>query len=56
MAGELTKDVNLEELDLKQRLKLLQDVLISEGFMVKLEEEDDNYYLIEASCPYHQQF
>jgi predicted ArsR family transcriptional regulator len=53
IAGELTQNVNLEDLDLKQRLELLQDVLTSEGFMVNLLEEDDNYYLVEASCPYH---
>ena len=53
IAGELTRNVNLEDLSLKERLELLQDVLSSEGFMVRLEEEDDNYYLIEASCPYH---
>lgn len=53
IAEELTSDINLEELDLKERLGLLQEVLTSEGFMVNLEEEEDNYYIVEASCPYH---
>ena len=50
---DLTKHVNLDELDLQERLELLQQVLISEGFMVNLEEDEGNYYIVEASCPYH---
>ncbi len=53
IAEEVTHDINLEELDLKERLGLLQEVLTAEGFMVNLEEEEDNYYIVEASCPYH---
>jgi len=53
IAGELTRGVNLEDLNLKERLELLEEVLTAEGFMVNLQEEDDNYYLVEASCPYH---
>ena len=53
IAGELTQDVDLEDLTLHERLQLLQEVLTSEGFMVNLQEEEDNFYIIEASCPYH---
>jgi predicted ArsR family transcriptional regulator len=53
IAGELTKDINLEDLDLKERLELLQEVLTSEGFMVTLEEDEGDFYIVEASCPYH---
>ncbi len=53
IANELTHDVNLEELNLEERLELLQEVLTAEGFMVNLEEEEDNFYIVEASCPYH---
>jgi len=53
IANELTHDINLEELSLKERLELLQEVLTAEGFMVNLEEEEDNFYIVEASCPYH---
>lgn len=53
IAGDLTQNINLDELDLKERLELLQEVLTSEGFMVSLQEEDGNYYIVEASCPYH---
>jgi len=53
IAGDLTRDVNLEELSLKERLELLENLLTSEGFMVNLQEEDENYFLVEASCPYH---
>jgi DeoR family suf operon transcriptional repressor len=53
IANELTHDINLEELNLEERLELLQEVLTAEGFMVNLEEEEDNFYIVEASCPYH---
>lgn len=53
IAGDFTKHVDLDQLELKERLELLQNALISEGFMVDLEEDEGNYYIIEASCPYH---
>jgi len=53
IAGELTQDVDLEDLTLQERLQLLQEVLTSEGFTVNLQEEEDNFYIVEASCPYH---
>jgi len=53
IADDMTQDINLEELDLKERLELLQEVLSSEGFMVDLQEEEGNFYIVEASCPYH---
>ncbi len=53
IAGDLTQNIDLESLTLKERLDLLEQVLTAEGFMVNVEEEDENYYLVEASCPYH---
>ena len=53
IADDLTQDINLEDLDLKERLELLQEVLTSEGFMVDLQEEEGNFYIVEASCTYH---
>ena len=53
IALDLTKGINLEDLTLEQRLKLLQEVLSEEGFMVNIIEEDGDFYLVEASCPYH---
>lgn len=53
IADDITRDIDLRDLSLRERLELLEKVLTSEGFMVNLEEEDDNYYLVEASCPYH---
>ena len=53
IAGDLTQHINLNELELKERLELLQNALVTEGFMVSLEEDEGNYYIIEASCPYH---
>jgi len=53
IAGELTQDVDLEDLSLKERLHLLQEILTAEGYTVNLQEEKGNFYLVEASCPYH---
>jgi len=53
IAEDLTHDINLEDLDLKERLELLQEVLTPEGFMADLQEEEGNFYIVEASCPYH---
>ena len=53
IAGDMTKGIDLEDLNLEQRLKLLQEVLTEEGFMVNIIEDAGNYYLVEASCPYH---
>lgn len=53
IAGELTQDIDLEDLSLEERLHLLEEVLTAEGFMVNLQEEKGNFYLVEASCPYH---
>lgn len=53
IARDLTQHIDLEEMDLQERLKLLKSALTAEGFMVSLEEADGNYYIVEASCPYH---
>lgn len=53
ITDDLTKNLDLEELDLKERLELLKEVLVAEGFMVNLEEDEGNFYVVEASCPYH---
>ncbi|MDZ7845062.1 MAG: ArsR family transcriptional regulator [Anaerolineales bacterium] len=53
MAEEITADFELEDLSLAERLKLLQSVLNQEGFTVNVVKEDGEYYLVEASCPYH---
>lgn len=53
IADDLTGQIDLDQLSLKERLELLQEALVSEGFMVSLEEDEGNYYVVEASCPYH---
>jgi DeoR family suf operon transcriptional repressor len=53
IAGDITNQVDLEDLDLEQRLELLRQALIAEGYMVSLEEENGDYYIVESSCPYH---
>lgn len=53
MAEEITADINLGDLSLEERLTLLQKVLTREGFTVRLNSVDDEFHLVEASCPYH---
>jgi DeoR family transcriptional regulator, suf operon transcriptional repressor len=53
IAGEITQQVDLTDLELEERLELLQNALVAEGFMVEIEEENGDYYIVEASCPYH---
>lgn len=53
LADSLTEDLQLESLDLDERMDVLQKILTSEGFTVSVTEDEENFYLIEASCPYH---
>ena len=53
IAGEFTQGVNLDEYSLEERLRLLQEVLTREGYTVNITEEDGDFYIVEASCPYH---
>jgi DeoR family suf operon transcriptional repressor len=53
MADEFTRNLDLEKMSLKERLEHLQRTLTAEGYTVNLLEEDENYFLVEASCPYH---
>ncbi len=53
IADDLTGQIDLDQLSLKERLELLQEALVSEGFMVSLEEDERYFYIVEASCPYH---
>jgi predicted ArsR family transcriptional regulator len=53
MAEEMTQDIEVEQLTMEERLTLLQEVMTSKGYTVRLSEQDDTYHVIEASCPYH---
>lgn len=53
IADDLTQNINLEDLEMSERLKLLENALTAEGFMVNVEEDDGSFYIVEASCPYH---
>jgi predicted ArsR family transcriptional regulator len=53
IANDLTSNINLDDLELRERLELLEKALTAEGFMVNLEEDEGNLYIVEASCPYH---
>ena len=41
-----------KDLDFEDRLAFLIELLAEEGFLARWEKEDDEYHLIEYSCPY----
>lgn len=49
-----TEDQNLARLSLEERLDLIQNMLVREGFSVEWEERDGEYYIRENNCPYLQ--
>lgn len=53
MAGELTEDIENEDLSLEERLDILKNLMATEGFTVEWKKEGDSYHIIEANCPYH---
>jgi DeoR family suf operon transcriptional repressor len=44
--------LDLGNIDLEQRLILIEEFLVKQGFTVKIKEEDGNYRIYETSCPY----
>lgn len=52
MAQDLIADTRLEELNLDERLSLLQELLTNAGFTVKIEKHEDKILINETSCPY----
>ncbi len=53
MAIELTEDLDIEDLPIEERLNILKDLMITEGFTVEWQKVGDTYQIIEANCPYH---
>lgn len=52
IAEDYAKSMPGINLSLEQRLELVKDVLINEGFNVEWELKDDRYHIREISCPY----
>ncbi|MFU8772150.1 MAG: helix-turn-helix transcriptional regulator [Anaerolineales bacterium] len=52
IAEDYAKSMPGINLSLEQRLELVKDVLINEGFNVEWEQKDDRYHIREISCPY----
>ncbi|MBT3338065.1 MAG: winged helix-turn-helix transcriptional regulator [Anaerolineae bacterium] len=44
----------LENLPIEERLDLIKELLINEGFTVDWEKEGDSYHIHEISCPYYK--
>lgn len=57
MASELSKNyrdkVDLKELNLDQRLQLIDEWLTNEGFSVQIERDDQQITIRETGCPYY---
>ncbi len=54
LASELTSGLDLENLDLPQRLELVTRLLEREGFTVEWEDDGERFILREKTCPYYR--
>ncbi len=54
MASTLKGEVDIENLNLQDRIKLLDTLMKQEGFTVEIEQHDDMIEIKELSCPYYQ--
>jgi DeoR family suf operon transcriptional repressor len=56
MAAEIvsnqTAQINISGLELKERIELLQQLLLAEGFTVEVTAKDEGFEIKETSCPY----
>ncbi len=56
MAGEVANDfiadIQIDELNIDERIALLDQILTREGFTVEIEKHEDKVYINETSCPY----
>ncbi len=52
LANDDLGTLNLDDIDIKERLELIEKFLEKQGFSVKISEEDGNYRIYETSCPY----
>jgi predicted ArsR family transcriptional regulator len=53
LANDLAEGKETKNLTMKERLNLVKDLLMHEGFSIEWEQLDDGYQIHEASCPYY---
>ncbi len=53
LANDLAEGKETKNLTMKERLNLVKDLLMREGFSIEWEQHDDGYQIHEASCPYY---
>jgi DeoR family suf operon transcriptional repressor len=53
LINDYSSDLKLADLPLEERLDIVKDLLIGEGFTMDWEKKDDGYHLRESSCPYY---
>ena len=53
LANDLAEGKETKNLTMKERLDLVKDLLMREGFSIEWEQLDDGYQIHEASCPYY---
>jgi DeoR family suf operon transcriptional repressor len=53
LAKDLSEGTETKNLNMKERLNLVKDLLRREGFSIEWEQLEDSYQIHEASCPYY---
>jgi DeoR family suf operon transcriptional repressor len=53
LANDLAEGKETKNLTMKERLNLVKELLMREGFSIEWEQLDDGYQIHEASCPYY---
>lgn len=57
VAADIAEDhmaqIDIEGLSMVERVRLLQELLVSEGFEIQIEEREDQYLIKETHCPYY---
>ena len=54
LASDFTGEVDLRSLNMEDRLDLLTELLLDEGFIVEWERKGDEIHIKEMNCPYYK--
>ncbi len=54
IAAEMASEADIAELEIEDRLDLIQTLLTEEGFTVEWKLEGDEYHIREVGCPYYK--
>ncbi len=52
MVNDHTAQINLENLELSERVELITQLLQNEGFTIEISSKDNGFQIKETSCPY----